>query len=279
MYFINNFYRSIKTIAATLGLVGSSLMIIYGVLQTGGTVYVVSGSLCLANALFNLGETGKVLADIKNQVDRLKSNLNLFSQENQELQIHVHSLGNTVEQSLVQIDRLEKLRVKLDKQLSKKQDQLLLLGSNNSDLGETLSKFQEENQQLQVLLQEAKEQLLGLENLKLEFEEDHQKMNYQLEQQKKLIEDSKTLINHLAQFGDTYNEFSTTIDTNMIKLENTQQDFAGTQQVFDQTQQNLDQTSQVLSNLVEKLKQQKFNELDTDHDGKISQNEFETNLN
>jgi len=48
---------------------------------------------------------------------------------------------------------------------------------------------------------------------------------------------------------------------------------------LDDTQDDLDQTAKQLEALVEKLKSQKFEELDINQDGAISKDEFEKNLN
>ena len=85
MYFISSLYQSLKGTTALAGLVGSLLAIVIGSTSTGGTVYIVGGSLCLANSLFNIIEIGKVNIDIKKQITQLSTLLTVFMEKNDEL--------------------------------------------------------------------------------------------------------------------------------------------------------------------------------------------------
>jgi predicted Zn-dependent peptidase len=76
--------------------------------------------------------------------------------------------------------------------------------------------------------------------------------------------ESKNLIQSLAKFGDQYTQFSTTIDTDILRL--------------DQTTNNLDQTADILHNLVDRLKSQTFEKLDLNQDGSVTQDEFSSGL-
>jgi predicted Zn-dependent peptidase len=76
--------------------------------------------------------------------------------------------------------------------------------------------------------------------------------------------ESKNLIQSLAKFGDQYTQFSTTIDTDILRL--------------DQTTNNLDQTADILHNLVDRLKSQTFEKLDLNQDGIVTQDEFSSGL-
>lgn len=89
-------------------------------------------------------------------------------------------------------------------------------------------------------------------------------MNKQLEKQNEIIEQSKKLIQNLAQFGDKYTAFSSNIDTNLIKL--------------DTTNNSLENTSNILKTLVDKLENETFDELDLNHDGVITREEFEAEI-
>ena len=74
-----------------------------------------------------------------------------------------------------------------------------------------------------------------------------------------------------ARFGDRYNKFASTIDTNVIKLETTQEDFANTQEA-------LQTTAGVIKTIMEKLRAQKFQDFDINKDGNVTEEEFNQGL-
>lgn len=281
MYFVSRIYQSLKIVVATFGLTGSVIAIVYGSLMSGGAVFIVGGSLCLVNSLFNFGESGKVINDIKKQISKLKDNLTVFSKENFKLKENVEEfsklrdefvkrniiLQQTLEETVNQISQLDKVQSELRVNLNDQKLQINFLKDENNELNKSLDKFQEENEKLQHMIQSANQQLLHIEHLKTQYETENQKLSenneelgLQIKKQSKIIEESKKLIKTLAQFGDSYNDFSATLDQNVIKL--------------DHTQGNLEQTAIVLEKLVDRLKGQKFEDMDLNNDGKISQDEF-----
>src|SRR5579871_4724701 len=108
MYFLSKFYQSIKFLAALSGTAGSIVAIVYGVILSGGTVFIVGGSLCLANSLFNIVEIGKVNFDIRKQIDELKTSLGFFSRQNRDLHANIESLNKIRDQFLDQNQQLQK---------------------------------------------------------------------------------------------------------------------------------------------------------------------------
>lgn len=299
MYFISRIYQSIKCLTAVSGTTGAIIAIVYGALMSGGTIFIVGGSLCLANSVFNLIEIGKINVDIKQQINELKMNLKLFSQENVSLHTNVISLNNirdqfikenkklqdTIDEGIEHIGQLEKLKdeydeinKKLSAQLEDNKDQIIEMTNENKTLKMNVEKiiqlhdkFSKENVTLKELLGQANEQISEITKIKIEYEEEmkkmynnNEKMNEQIRKQNEIINESKKLIQSLAQFGDKYEQFSTSIDTNLIKIDN--------------TNNNLDNTAKILKNLVNKLENQTFEQLDNNNDGLISQEEFSEGL-
>lgn len=308
MYFLSKVYQSIKTVTAIVGATGSVMAIVYGATMaaTAGTPIIVGGSLCLANSVFNLLEIGKVNVDIKNQINELKVNLTQFSRQNVELESNVKGLTDlkdkfirqnkelqtTLENSADQLEHLQRIKEEYDEvnkkltaQLEDGQEQIKEYGDNNQQYGDNNAilsdnvkklldfklQFEKENAELKTLLNQAHFQLVQIETLKNNYVTEISTLNQtnstlavQVEKQAKIIEESKNLIQSLAKFGDQYTQFSTTIDTDILRLDN--------------TTNNLDQTAAVLHNLVDRLKSQKFEELDLNQDGAVTQEEFTNGL-
>jgi chromosome segregation ATPase len=301
MYFLSKIYQSIKMVTAIVGATGSVMAIVYGasMAATGGTPIIVGGSLCLANSVFNLLEIGKVNIDIKNQINDLKINLTQFSRQNVELENNVKGLTDlkdkfvrhnkelqiTLESSADQLENLQRIKEeydevnkKLSAQLEDGQEQLQKYDENNMLLSDNVKKlldfklqFEKENAQLKELLNQAHFQLVQIETLKNNYVSEISNLNQtnatlalQVEKQANIIMESKNLIQSLAKFGDQYTQFSTTIDTDILRL--------------DQTTNNLDQTADILHNLVDRLKSQTFEKLDLNQDGSVTQDEFSSGL-
>lgn len=305
-YFVTRIYRSLKFLFASLGLAGSTLAIIYGSIQTGGTVYIVGGSICLANSIFNFWEVGKVSADILKQINNLKNNIEVFNEKleffankNTQLERSIiqleeikdsfvkknQLLKQNLTSSLSQIDKLEKVKNKymnlnldLEKSIQEENGQIIALNDKNKDLQSNLEKvyqvkeeFQKENEEYQLLLKKTEQQVYEVEAINRDLknqlqslETNNETLTRQLQEQQELINDSKQLILDLSRFGDRYNQFADTIDTNVIKLEN--------------TQDNLHTTTGVLKTLMEKLRGETFENLDQNSDQVVTEEEFNQGL-
>lgn len=306
-YFVTKLYRSLKFVFASLGLAGSAIAIIYGSIQTGGTIYIIGGSICLANSLFNFWEVGKVSADILKQINNLKKSLEsfdkkleVFANKNIQLENSVEqlerikedfiekekSLQKSLNRSFEQIEKMENLKNKymslskdLEKNLEKENEQIISLTNKNKDLQANLEQvyrikeeFQQENEEYQTLLKQARQQIMESEKIIQQFKDENKTLSInsklqqeQIKEQQELIQDSKQLILDLSKFGDRYNQFADTIGTNVIKLEDTQED--------------LSNTASILKTLMEKLRNQTFQNLDQNQDGTITEAEFNQGLN
>lgn len=203
-YFASKFYNGFKTSVASLGTISSTAMIIYGAVTSGAGIYIVGGSIFLAESLFLLFDSSKVLADIKKEIDRLNTLLNVITEETSRLKQNVDDLTH----------------VKTD--------------------------IVAENQELQKTIAET--------NKQIEYQDQ------QITKLKLLYDDAKKLLVNLASAGDMFNEFSHVIDTSVIKLDDTKAD--------------LDQTAGTLKKLVERLGQEKFQDMDLNQDGVLTPLEF-----
>lgn len=114
-----------------------------------------------------------------------------------------------------------------------------------------------ENEKLQGINKENTEQLHVLQS--------------QVDKLKELYNNSRELLLNLANAGDLFNKFSNTISTNFIKINDTADHLGETQDEFEVTLNEM-------KNLVNKLKDETFNDLDVDGDGTITKEEFENGI-
>lgn len=306
MYFVSKFYRGVKLFFAGLGTTGGIITIVYGALQSGGTVFVVGGSIVLANSLFNFWETSKVSADILKQVNNLNGKIDDFSDQNKQQQMNIKELNkfktdfgiknralqktvNDVTHQLSELDQLrlksQNIQVMLEKNLILEKDQVIILSDQNVELRTNLIKMDElrmdlktENSNYQDLLAIARRQLGEIEDLMQSLEHERNELNKsnlmqneQIIKQIDIIKESKSLIMSLSRFGDQYQEFSQTIGENLVKFEQTGTNLAS-------TEDDLEVTAQIMKNLVNELKHRKFSDLDLNSDQIVTQQEFTSAL-
>lgn len=270
-YYISKIYISLKATTAFAGIIGSLLAIIYGVIQTGGTVFIIGGSLCLVNSVFNVIEVGKVNLDIKRQIAELEKSIGKFIAQTDRLQelavinernagyyrAENHKLKKLVEKSELQIVKMEDIQNGL-------KDQLTAMNKNAEKFEELKIQYSVEIDNLRNTICELEVQVHSLEELTVDYRQENLKFAEQVKHQQQIIIDSRELIKNLAQFGDTYSHFAETLNGEIHNLNETGLDLA--------------QTSNLLKRLVDKLKGEKFSEFDLNKDGVITQEEFESEL-
>lgn len=263
MYFTTKLYQSIKGTTATLGTVGAVLAICFGA-TGGGTVYIVGGSLCLANSIFNLIEFGKVNIDIKKQLKTLDLALQNFQNKIITLNSSVESflaetthLKKLLENANAQIQYMDEIRKDLVDANKVTKSQLVTFQSENTKLKTTMKDIQEQFQKVQAVYQEQVKENEELHKNNTVYKKQLEQQTEQIKQQEEIILQSKALIQNLAKFGDKYTQFAETINNNLL-----------------QTNDDLADTSQVLRDLVEKLRNQTFEKLDSNNDGVVTNVEF-----
>ena len=183
MYFLSSTYRYAKLLMAISGGVCSIGIITVGVLTHAPPILLIGGSIWLIESLLLTIDSSKTLADIKKQVKKLTTNVELFRIENVELNSNVDKLTDLKNQFIDEnkqlIDKLRLTTVQLDKlnDLKQKYDKLNtnLTNENNRyhDLNEELFKQKEqfviENQNLKELIGNNHKQICELEKIKEEY--------------------------------------------------------------------------------------------------------------
>lgn len=299
VYFLNGMFRSFKSFLGLLGTFTGGSTLGFAVASSQPWYLIAGAALLLTESLFVLFDSSKVLNDIKKEIGNLKKSLDEFRQSNVQLKDNINQLEElkssflketedlqkTIEGSADQIDQLTQLKsqyVDANRQLK---DQLVDQEEKNRELELAVdnldsikNKITQENQKLQTLLKQGQTQIDSLTSIRDKYLEENKRLESevndlstnnstlkeQVEKLNSLYQDSKKLLVNLATAGDVFQEFSSTIDTNLTKM--------------DHTQIGLDQTAQTFKNLVEKLSQKKFEDFDLNNDGQITQEEFITGL-
>lgn len=289
MWYISKIFQGTKLAIAGIGSVMSVLMIGYGTVQIGGTIYVIGGTFFLISSIFHLFDGSKASIDIRNQVNGLTRERKELETQNRLLGMNVDhltslrqrfvdtskSLSDTAEKSAKKVEELDSIRKKLEEQLAKRTEVHEKEMRNIILLKNQLSS---ENQQYQQLMSQYKIQLQELQKTKDNYTNEVQKLatenshltseivylKQQLEKLVKLYDDTKKLLVQLASIGDRYTDFSSHLDDSIIK--------------FDTKIDDLDSVSSQLTNLLLNMKNKKFEELDEDGDGFVTRTEFNENL-
>lgn len=254
-------------------------------LTSGGTVFVVGGSLCLANSLFNILEISKVTMDIRDQIKRLQRSVadiefqngllkenNNTSRENNEIQARENKrLSELLERSDTQVEKLQQLQKQIsiakndfEAESKRLRDENINLSSSVEDLRSLQSQYEKEITELKLTVSQLETQVGLLENLKQTFSSENTKLAEQVNKQSQIIVEAKQLIHNLAKFGDNYTSFHETLGHDIDRLEG--------------TSDHLDTTTNVLHKLVETLKAQTFDRFDINNDGVITKEEFEQGI-
>lgn len=277
MYFIEKGFQFIKTTVATLGIGGSLIAIIAGAVG-GESIFIIGGSLCMANSIFNIIEIGKVNLDIKKQIENLEDSIDLFIEENQKYKQNntVYAQENiklkeTITESKENIVHLEKIQHEITKTKKNLEKRVLELHGENKELHDNVEKLRRlsqdyisENNNLKENTKQLKLRVKEIENLRDELKDNNDQMELQIAKQAEIIKESKKLIQNLAQFGDSYTAFQKTLSNDLDILSGTSVD--------------LDDTAVVLRKLVEKLQDETFEKFDVDGDGVITKQEFQQGL-
>ncbi len=297
MFFLTSLYKKLKLGVGGLGLVGSLSMIIYGAITggTGGIVLAVGGGLWLVQSGLTLFDGSKIYEEIKEQINLLKTNIDEFAIENDNLRINVSQLKDAKDtfirenRKLVKnIEASEKQLVKLDDIKNEYQLELDKLDQENQDLEGSLDRLQQlqddyrlENDMLKGLIKQNQDQILQMEAIKEKYVEENQilqennqenseqieVLKSQVSKLKELYNNSRLLLKNLADAGDLFNEFGNTLGNTVTQIGETAQN-------IDETQEELDQTLDQMKMLVSKLQDSTFDEFDQNDDGIITAEEF-----
>lgn len=175
MFYLSTVYQGIKTAVAAVGAAGSVTAIIYGVVigaSSSGMIYIIGGSIWLAETCFIVFDSSAVTIEIRKQVDRLNTSIDDFEKENVELKFSISEL-NSVKTEFVNENR------KLATIVSKSEKYINRLGKLNK-------KFEEESVKYQNLLKEEVRQLNVLSKQNVVYVQENEKLISGLEGIKKI---------------------------------------------------------------------------------------------
>lgn len=267
MFFVTNLYRSIKLVFSSLGVIGGGIVLVFGTLKSGGTILIIGGSIALTSGMFGLWETAQVTSNITKRIKDLnlqindlvnhnkiqQTNILNLGQKNQKLQDSLNYLDTKLSEMKDSKHELIGFQEELMKLLSLEPNQVGIVTDQNSQITTQIKKILsiktrllEENNEYQRLLEVTEDQIQDIEETLLEVKEDRDDLfannriiNEEILKQNDIIRESKELMISLSYFGDEYQKFSSTIDTNLV--------------TFDGTDLDLGAISEVLRNVIDHL--------------------------
>lgn len=309
MDFFSDCYRKTKLGISGLGTIGSSTTIVIGIVVTHGAlagVLIGAGIVWLATSAFTLFDTLNAYSIIKKDVEKLRKNLDNFESENFALKTNLaklngdikslsktkdsfisenKKLAESIEDSSHQLKKLthikenyEKIIDKNTKLLEEEKVNIENLDNAIKELEAVKKTFEIENTKLQELNSNNLEYINELENIKDQYVEENKKMKElnidnkkQLEylegqvlKLKELYVNTKELMRNIVNAGDTFGDLSEDINTSSRRLGETREDY--------------DETLGQMKNLLERLKNKTFDQLDQNDDGLITEDEFRNEI-
>jgi len=318
MFFISKTYNTIKLLIASIGGIGAITSIIYGiVIGTNGLIYIIGGSIWLVQTGFNLFDSSKVTYEIKQQINRLETEVDNFSNQNIILRSNLIELTKLKEQYIIENKKLlenfklsENQLIKLNllkhdyerenikytnllneykKYLTEVEGQQVILINENKSLKESLENLKQiqeqykfEIEKLKISLVQNNENIKNLEDIKNKYIDENIKLQNNNTENTKQLEYLKNQIDKLKEL---YMNSLELID-NLRKasdvfgsFDNNIQEIKDTAMSLDSTQSSFQNHIDVLKNLIDKLKISSFSKLDSNNDGFISKDEFDANIN
>lgn len=240
MYFLTNLYRIIKIITAVALLISGSIIVAYAVSYKSDALSTLSGVIFLSSLLMFF-DSSKVFADLRKITDDLKRHEQHLTDTLNAYNRETEELKKEVKTLNNQIIIRDKQIKITDEQLKRQLDQIIRQEQINIDGAINIQNLKDEN-----------EKYYG-ENVKLR--EQVNKIQVMYEQTKKLVAQLVLSEGELKLLGQT-------LDNNINHI--------------DSIGDKLDKTAQVLIMLTQQISTKKFKEFDTNNDGLISQNEFDS---
>lgn len=184
------------------------------------------------------------LKELQHQKEEYEKQNKEFDLQNEDLKTTVHKIKETQSQLQLENATYREIQTKLE-------NQVRVLDGLKED-------YKKQNEDMQNLLQQETDKVT-------EAAEQIESLKTQLSRFVQLYENMKSLVKNLVSAGDMYQSFSTTIGTDVEKL--------------DMSTSNVEGAVSNLLNIVNRLNkdmtEEDFNELDTDGDGKVTKTEWE----
>ena len=297
-YLLGNFFQGTKATVATISLVGSGMVLGWGILASK-TVFIIGGSFgLLAPGLLLLDSSvltrkmRQTFEKIRDQTALLQQHVTVFDHQNQELSRQNLKLSASLNQLQQTQAKLAKNVSELETSAQAAQAQVVKLESlrqayleSNQHLDQENQAYQQQNTELQTKLLALGEQLGHLETIKNTYLNQNLELQNSLGDQAEQVEylrdqvtklqdlykNARLLLINLATAGDVFNQFSQVMDGHLTGLQTTNNN-------LEQTQGGLQLTLNAMNSLLFKLKEAKFAQLDSNQDGLISAQEFSDNI-
>jgi len=290
MDFLSGFYRKCKLGVAGLGVAGSVTMIIIGAVISHGAAIplIIGGSIWLTNSGFVLFDGIAANSLIKKDVDRLKKTTADFENENLNLKHNVEGLEKTknkiekqnnrlqssIDKAANQILSLTNLKTRYEKNLEANEQNVENLETEVAKLDHLKYELTQNLQDLSKSLEGAESELKVMNELKSQYTEENKKLQESNKENKatinvlksqvtklnKLYDGTKALLANLATAGDVFTEFGSTI--------------GDTSKELNETKEGYDDTLDKMNELLDRMKNSSFDDIDADDDGIITEKEF-----
>jgi chromosome segregation ATPase len=302
MNFFSNVYQRTKLAFSGIGVAGSTTTIIVGIVATKGLLaipLIIGGISWLCVSSISLVETMSTYSLIKKDIDRLRKNITDFENENFELKSNIATMRGDLkklkEVRLAFIEENKKLVTSLresEKQILKMNDlvnenrELLTqeklnvqsLEGNVQYLQKVRESFKDENNKLKTMNEDNLAIINSLENIKDEYVRENdelKKINQDSSEQliflenqvtklKQLYVNTKQLMKNIVNASSTFSDISEDINKSAQNLDN--------------TNENYNKTLDQMQNLLERLKDKTFDDLDINDDGIITEEEFDVQI-
>lgn len=272
--YLSRCWRSTKLTVASTQTLASGGILLHGLLASGGALSIALGSIGLAcSALLLVDSRGDFV--IAKFVERNEAALKVYREQNSDFQrenvaLHrnVEQLSASLSQSAREVDCLQHLRQKyvetladLERTLREEKGEKDRLADKVDALDQLRARFSDQNKKFMQDLAVAEKQSEHIKALYAEARQSDAAHRAQADRLKTIVDSMQELLAAVAHEGDQFQQFSEAIDTRLLEM--------------DRQNDSLEHTARTMDMLLSKLKADKFSELDADHDGVVTQSEFD----
>lgn len=272
--YLSRCWRSTKLTVASTQTLASGGILLHGLLASGGALSIALGSIGLAcSALLLVDSRGDFV--IAKFVERNEAALKVYREQNSDFQrenvaLHrnVEQLSASLSQSAREVDCLQHLRAKyvetladLERTLREEKGEKDRLADKVDALDQLRARFSDQNKKFMQDLAVAEKQSEHIKALYAEARQSDAAHRAQADRLKTIVDSMQELLAAVAHEGDQFQQFSEAIDTRLLEM--------------DRQNNSLEHTARTMDMLLSKLKADKFSELDADHDGVVTQSEFD----
>lgn len=278
MWFTSKIFQGTKMSLAAGGTIMSSLIIGYGAVASSGGIFIFGGTFFLISSLFHFFDSSKVARDVRKEIGKLTSERKLLKGEVENLNVsleHLDNIRNKFEKSHELVtDALEEANEQVEElqRLSEQgKNALEHEKKNNREMKERVQELLSVKEMFESTLNKTKREMEVLEQIKTQYCNENNRLQTsildlndnkeELEGQVKQLKEQ--MVRMLKLLADTRQVFSDALGLK-DELTSTVVDF-----------QNIETQ---MRNILDIAKNKKFVELDTNEDGVIDQEEFQSGM-